>query len=343
MRRPEFLKEGGVIGFVAPSFGCNISPYKEAFSNALAKFDAMGYKTKLGPNCYKGDGVGISTSPDACAAELMEYMSGDEADVLISCGGGELMCEILPYMDFDRLSKAKPKWFMGYSDNTNFTFLYTTCCDTMSIYGPCASTFGMSKWHESLHDAMGLLSGKKSSVGNYELFELESLKSPENPLAPYHVTQKTHLLCDEGHVAMEGRILGGCMDCLVTLLGTRYDKVSEFNRRYKDDGVIWYLESCDLNPFGIRRAMWQMREAGWFDMAKGFLIGRPYHYGEEMFGLDNYEAVKGIIGELGLPIIMDCDIGHVAPMMPLINGAYACVEYTDGKLTIDFSRSLFSD
>jgi muramoyltetrapeptide carboxypeptidase LdcA involved in peptidoglycan recycling len=183
---------------------------------------------------------------------------------------------------------------------------------------------------------MGLLSGKKSSVRNYELFELESLKSPENPLAPYHVTQKTHLLCDEGHVAMEGRILGGCMDCLVTLLGTRYDKVSEFNRRYKDDGVIWYLESCDLNPFGIRRAMWQMREAGWFDMAKGFLIGRPYHYGEEMFGLDNYEAVKGIIGELGLPIVMDCDIGHVAPMMPLINGAYACVEYTDGRLNIDY-------
>ena len=30
MRYPEFLKDNGSIGFVAPSFGCNIEPYKSA-------------------------------------------------------------------------------------------------------------------------------------------------------------------------------------------------------------------------------------------------------------------------------------------------------------------------
>lgn len=49
------------------------------------------------------------------------YLS-DEADALISCGGGELMCEILDDVDFDAIKAAKPKWYMGYSDNTNFTF-----------------------------------------------------------------------------------------------------------------------------------------------------------------------------------------------------------------------------
>ena len=51
---------------------------------------------------------------------------GDMPDAIISCGGGELMCEILRYVDFERIAQAKPKWFMGYSDNTNLTFLLTT-------------------------------------------------------------------------------------------------------------------------------------------------------------------------------------------------------------------------
>ena len=53
MRYPEFLKKNGCIGFVAPSFGCNIEPYKTAFGHALDKFEKMGYRTELGPNCYE--------------------------------------------------------------------------------------------------------------------------------------------------------------------------------------------------------------------------------------------------------------------------------------------------
>ena len=54
MKIPESLKLGGTIGFAAPSFGCNIEPYKTAFNNALKTFEKMGYKTKLGQNCYAG-------------------------------------------------------------------------------------------------------------------------------------------------------------------------------------------------------------------------------------------------------------------------------------------------
>ena len=74
---------------------------------------------------------------------------------------------------------------------------------------------------------------------------------------------------------MRGRLLGGCVDCLVNLLGTKCDYVNQFNERYKEDGIIWFLECCDLNVMGIRRAMWQMKNAGWLDRTKGFLIGRP--------------------------------------------------------------------
>lgn len=94
MRFPEFLKKNGTIGFVAPSFGCNIEPYKTSFNHALEKFHDMGYQTMLGPNCFEGSGIGISNTPEKCAAELNKMYLSDEADALISCGGGELMCEI---------------------------------------------------------------------------------------------------------------------------------------------------------------------------------------------------------------------------------------------------------
>ena len=40
MRYPKFLEKGGTIGFVAPSFGCNIEPYRTAFGHALDTFGA---------------------------------------------------------------------------------------------------------------------------------------------------------------------------------------------------------------------------------------------------------------------------------------------------------------
>ncbi len=77
---------------------------------------------RSGPNCYTGEGIGISNKPELCGQEINDYYTSEKNDALISCGGGELMCEILNYVDFDRLRAADPKWFMGYSDNTNITF-----------------------------------------------------------------------------------------------------------------------------------------------------------------------------------------------------------------------------
>ncbi|MBQ2319750.1 MAG: LD-carboxypeptidase, partial [Lachnospiraceae bacterium] len=282
MRIPEFLKENGSIGFVAPSFGCNIEPYKSAFDNAQKKFTQMGYKMVVGPNCYEGSGIGISNTPEKCGDELNDFIINSKADVIISCGGGELMCETLDFVDFDSINKAKPIWYMGFSDNTNMTFLLPVLCDTAAIYAPCAPAFGMREWHQSVEDAFKILIGKKSTVNGYDKWEKESLKTEENPLEPYNLTEprilKSFNCGDE--VSMEGRLIGGCLDCLSNLVGTRYDKVREFNNKYKEDGIIWFFEACDLNVMGIRRALWQLKSAGWFENLKGFMVGRPLCFGE---------------------------------------------------------------
>lgn len=351
MRFPEFLRPGGTIGFTAPSFGCAIEPYRTAFDHAQAVFRRKGHPLLLGDTAYAGDGIGISSTPQKCGEEFTQMVCSPGSDVLISCGGGELMCEILDYVDFDAIRSAPPKWFMGYSDNTNLTFLLATLCDTASIYGPCAASFGMKPWHPAIRDAYLLLRGEKLFSEGYPLYETDPDKSPDNPLAPYHCTvprkivfrgdrgqgtgdrgqgsgdrvQETGDRETAGEIQFSGRLIGGCLDILSNLCGTKYDKTASFLEKYKDDGFIWFLEACDLNVFDIRRAVWKLQHAGWFEHVSGFLIGRPWAGQQDLMGLDHIRAVTDILDSLRVPILLDVDIGHLPPMMPLITGSLATV------------------
>ena len=337
MRYPEFLLPGGRIGFVAPSFGCATEPYKTRYEAALKLFRGLGYRTVEGPCCRRADGCGKSSSPENCAAELNAFFKEDRCDVIFSCGGGETMCEDLPFVDFEGIRAAAPKWYMGYSDNTNLILPLVTMCDTAAVYGPHAPDFGMNPWHEAVTDAFMTVCGTVSAVSNYDGWERTSSRE-EVPLAPYAVTEPfrmipagTAKLCGE----FSGRLIGGCLDCLVTLCGTKFDAVKAFSEKYAEDGIIWVLEACDLNPMGIRRALWQLENAGWFQHVSGFLIGRPLNYDMEMLGMNRLNAVTGILDKYGVPVLMDLDVGHLSPSMPLVMGSLARVMTEGNSITVE--------
>ena len=322
MRKPPFLRPGLPVGLAAPSFGCATEPYKSLFESALQRFNHMGLPTIEGPNCRLSRGVGISNAPEECAAELMELMLSPMTQGVLSVAGGELMCEILPYLDFAALATAPPKWFMGYSDNTNFGFLYATLCETMSVYGPCAQSYGARELHPSLTDAMDLLCGRKNTFYGYGRWQRESLQTPDNPLEPYNLTEKTRYRIfngDKDSALLTGRFLGGCGDILVNLAGTKYDNVGSFAGG-DQKGIVWFIEFCDLDPMSMRRTLWSLREAGWFDSANGFIIGRPLHFDDEVLGVDRFGALEPILS-LDVPVVADFDLGHLPPMMPFVNGA----------------------
>ncbi len=356
MRYPGFLKDGGRIGFIAPSFGCATEPYRTDFEESLEWFKKLGYRTVLGPNCYCDTGIGISNTPEKCAAEANDFLTGDRSDVIISCGGGELMCEILPFMDFEKIASSTPKWFMGYSDNTNLTFLLNTLCDTASIYSVCASKFTQDH-HRCVDDAFDVLCGKKLSVSNYDKWykekygpDVTSEDQPDSDPEREVYTSRNGDVFDvlpykqyifrgsesADEAEFSGRLVGGCMDCLINLIGTKFDKMSDFADKYKDDGIIWFLESCDLSVMSQRRALWQIENAGWFSNVKGFLIGRPLRFDDTFGEFDHYDAALGILGKYDVPIIQDVDIGHQFPQMPIISGACADVSAKGNLLNIQF-------
>ena len=39
-------------------------------------------------------------------------------------------------------------------------------------------------------------------------------------------------------IHIKGRLLGGCLDYLLNLVGTRFDKTKEFVEKYREDGIL---------------------------------------------------------------------------------------------------------
>lgn len=333
MRYPDFLDKNNKILMIAPSFGCVTEPYTSRLKKSVEVFKKYGFNPSLGPNVFSSVGHRSNTCP-MCVEEFMDGYQGDYS-LLLSVGGGELMNEILDYIDFSKLKELKPVWFMGYSDNTNLTFTLTTICDVASIYGGCAPEFGTDDLYLSQLDFFKLLKGEKLKFRGYPKFELNSLKDELNPLLGYNLTEDKKLFKSDDFVAFEGRLIGGCIDILRYLIKTPYDKVDEFIDKYQNDGIIWFLEACDLNACGLRLTLLQMKRAGWFRNAKGFIFGRSLNINDSFFSIDMHTAITEVLEDLNVAYILDADIGHLKPQIPIICGSYAKVK-ADDEIEIEY-------
>ena len=332
MRKPAYLSKGDIVRFVAPSFGVTTEPYQSRYIRAYKNWKKFGYVVEEGINVHRNDGVAGSASPEERAQEIMDAFASD-ASLVLSVGGGETMDEILPYIDFKKLKTFPAKWYMGYSDNTNLTFPLAVLCDTMSIYGPCGPQFFQKELRLSEKDALRMLRGEVDFEG-YPLYS-KTRSNPNKPFLPYRLSKKKVITPIQYEKPMEGILLGGCLDCLINLCGTRYDEVKRFNKKHPE-GVIWFLEACDLSPLGIRRALFQLREAGWFENANGFIFGRPLCGDANWMGVDRFNAVIDILGGLGKPMLLDVDLGHVPPALPFITGAHAKISYEEENIKIHY-------
>lgn len=335
MRYPKFLNKKDIIKYITPSFGCSAEPYKSRLNKSIQNIENLEYQIELTNNVYSD----IEYHPNTKIERAIEFMNSykeSESSLLLSVGGGEFMTEILDYIDFEEIKDSNPKWFMGYSDNTFLTFLLPTICDVASIYGPCAPEFGSNYLEKPQIDCFDLLSGKSLTLKGYEKYELESFKNEDNPYANYNLTEdKVLTLYPQNSLNFSGRIIGGCLDVLLGIVGTKYDNVNNFTQKYKSDKIIWFFEACELNVLSIQRGLLQLERAGWFKYVSGFLIGRPLN-SDPLFGINKYNSILHILEKYNVPIIMDADIGHIKPMIPIMCGSIATVTAKDNDLEITY-------
>lgn len=333
----NFLTKGDTIGIVAPSMGVSDPSRKMSCDNAIKNFNKKGINIKFSDNCFNNN-YARSCSAETRASEFENFFLDNNLKGLISIAGGEFELEVLSHINFNKLKKAPNKFFQGMSDNTCLGFTLATICDKASIYSSNLLSFGMKKWHSTLTDNFNFLCGNVCTQISNKKMEVESKRrEPGNELCGYNLTKKTHpkILMGDKEIKFSGRIIGGCLDILSHICGTKFDNVKNFVKKYKDDGIIWFFESCDLNVLEQSRCIWKLKNAGWFENAKAFLIGRPLNT-ESLFDCSYEDCNLENLKSFGVPVVIDLDIGHTAPTWYIVNGAIANFEMKNNVAKINF-------
>lgn len=330
---PEFLKDGDYIGVTAPSDGVTDDLDLKRLDNAKSKLQKLGLNV-IETNNVRKSVKGRSSTPKVQAKELEELFNDKKVKSIICAGGGDFLLEMLSYVDFSVI-KDNPKWIQGYSDPTGLLYIITVCFDIATIYANNFKTFGMENYHKSLLDNIEILKGNLIKQENYDKYEGERQEYITG-LEGYNLTKRVNYKALNGEeINVKGRVIGGCLDILTELFGTRFDKTKDFLEKYKDDGFIWYFDNCELSIEDLIRTMWKFKDNGYFNSTKLIIFGRNINE-KSYYDISFKEVLKESLGCLNIPIIYDFDLGHVSPRMTIINGSIMSIHYKNYKATIDF-------
>ena len=121
-------------------------------------------------------------------------------------------------------------------------------------------------------------------------------------------------------VTVSGRLIGGCIETLSNLGGSAYADVAGFARDHAPEGLLVYVEVCDADAYDIARRLHgsPSRRSRWPTPSWWVAPQRPATRMTSWHG-----AVLDALGGLGVPLVADVECGHVAPHLPLVNGALA--------------------
>lgn len=317
------------IGVTAPSSG--VAPeMHDVLKKSIERLEERGFKLTVGDTAWT-QGEAKSAPAEVRAEELMKMLSDPSIDLIMPPWGGELLVEILEFLDF---TKVDLKWILGYSDismlllavtlNTGYATAHGG--NLVDLRGP-ESDATTARWLDVLHTK----TGEAITLMSSEKFQKEWDFENPTPVI-FNLTEPTEWKTVSGEAEQfTGRLLGGCIDVIRHLIGTPYGDVAAFRERHiPDEPVVWYLENCEMNVADLKRSLTQMKYAGWFNHISGIVFGRS-PANQEIGGYEVEKMYEDLSDELGVPIAYDIDLGHVPPQITFVNGAYAIIDVADGK------------
>jgi len=303
---PKFLNNNSIIGITSPSSGVGhkLDSFNLSIKNLNKYFNIIETESVRNNNA-------VSNIPEIRGNEFNELINNKDVNMIFCASGGEFCISCLDYIDFDSF-KDNLKWIEGYSDPTSILYYITTKYDIATIYGNNAGSFDQYKLHKSLEYNIDLLKGNIKRQEKYDLYE-NTRRDKE-----YNLTEPVIYKNINGSVDVTGRIIGGCLDVLTNIIGTKYDCTNDFIERYKNDGIIWYFDIFSLTTEDLYNKLYQFKYAGYFKYTKCIIIGRILF--KTTFTDTTYENIlKEVLPDI--KIIYDFDIGHVPPKMIIINGS----------------------
>lgn len=298
---PAPLKPGAIIGIIAPAGQIRD---QDAFHAGIRLLKEMGFEPRYPRELWPGTGYLADTDTNR-AAELNRMWADSEISALLAVRGGYGCLRMAGQIDLEQL-RQRPKMLIGFSDITVLHTTFSQQTSLISLHGPTLCSLAQSS-KESLDRFYQCLTGNWREP--LQMKGVEVLRGDEEA---------------------RGRLIGGNLSTLLTLLGTPFEPA--FDRR------ILFLEDVGEPPYRIDRLLTQLWLAGKLQQLAGIILG-DFSYGqtaETNAKIRHHEAIWNrvlqLTGDTGIPVWGGFPVGHGPDNMTLPHGAESVMDSRNGRL-----------
>ncbi len=306
--RPPQLNEGDTVGVVSPA-----APVYEPreIQIMVESMNALGLDVKMGR--YVTERNGYLAGEDRKRAEDFNRMiRDDEVRAVLLTTGGWGSSRILPFLDFDAI-RSHPKIIVGYSDVTALLLSIYAKTGLVTFHGPN----GTSPWNHFTADHFRsvLMEGRALTLRNPQKAE-ETLVPVDHRIRTIRAGTGT------------GRLIGGNLTVLTSLIGTRYLPSWE--------GALLFTEDIHEDVYRIDRMLTQLKLVGILDSIGGFIFGTCNDCDPQgrISGFTLEDVFDQHIAPLEVPAFSGSMIGHLEKKFTVPIGLEAAMDANEGTLTL---------
>ncbi|MBI5536378.1 MAG: LD-carboxypeptidase [Deltaproteobacteria bacterium] len=230
--------------------------------------------------------------------ELVAAIADPNARAVIAMRGGYGLHHVAHLPDWEAFSRD-PKWIVGFSDVT-VLHVEAARVGVMSMHAPMVALLGR---------------GCEADRARW----LDALEAPER------IRTWTGLgTLRQGRAS--GRLFGGNLTVL--------HACAAGGRLRVPSGAILLLEDVGERPYRIDRMLTTMLMGGHLASVAGVVLGEFTECNPGADGVCARDVLRGILGELGVPVIDGLCVGHGLRNEPIVLGANAQIDAEESSATL---------
>ncbi len=301
---PPRLVRGDAIGLISPAGALN-AERQQRLQHGVAYLRQQGFDIREGQFLREQHGY-LAGTDEQRARDLNDMLADPTVKAIFCTRGGYGINRILDLVDYEA-ARNMPKIILGYSDTTALQLALFAKIRLVTFSGPMVAI----EMGESLPD-----------LTHRELWN--TLMQPQNYL--YSAQIDDHFCVTYSPGIAEGRLLGGCLSVLVTLLGTSF--LPDFS------GAILLLEDIGEDLYKIDRYFSQLKNAGVLNALAGVILGQfvAIHPDENHNPVEFDDIISYYLTPLNIPVLGQFPYGHVPSKYTLPLGCRTRMDADAGTL-----------
>jgi muramoyltetrapeptide carboxypeptidase len=298
--RGPALKLGDAVGVVAPASGFN----EDKLRDGIARCQQMGYRVVEGMHLHDRSGQYFAGTAAQRAEDIHAMFRDPAIKALICARGGYGSASVLSLLDLDAI-RENPKPILGCSDISALQLWLLDQTGLAGLHGP-------------------MMAGDFSRVEGLDMASLEHCFAGDSTWS---------VAADEGLRTIfpgqaAGRLWGGCLSLLVSMLGTPHELL-----RNADEDIVLFIEDVGEKPYQIERMLEQWQAAGKLAKVRGIVFGEMLYCDQPSAHYTLEEVLRRVLAGFQGPVAIGLRSGHVSRgnvTLPL--GVHATLEAgADGR------------